>query len=100
LIVVLILGLFSECGIAGVLFIATVIYFPSKPLTAPSYTASLKRIEYTKALSKIIRQDCVYICVNTMQFHETCIHYSLVLFVSGFCGFLSSMGDTMLNKES
>jgi len=61
----------TECGIAGVLFIASVIYFPNKPPTAPSYTASLNRIEYTKSLSKIIRQDCVYICVNTMQFHET-----------------------------
>ena len=53
--------MYYECGIAGVLFIATVIYFPSKPPTAPSYTASLNRIEYTKALSKIIRNGPLWL---------------------------------------
>lgn len=48
--------LFSECIAAGVLFIAALIYFPDKPPTPPSYTASIKRIEYTAALCKIIRQ--------------------------------------------
>lgn len=45
----------SECMAAGALFIAGLIYFPDKPPTPPSYTASVKRIDYTNALGKIIR---------------------------------------------
>ncbi|KAJ8307421.1 hypothetical protein KUTeg_015505, partial [Tegillarca granosa] len=45
---------YIECGIAGVLFIAVLIYFPKKPPKPPSITASLHRVEYKKSLLQII----------------------------------------------
>ncbi|CAG2209210.1 DIRC2 [Mytilus edulis] len=51
----------TKCMAAGALFIAGLIYFPDKPPTPPSYTASVKRIEYTNALGKIIRSGPVWL---------------------------------------
>ncbi|VDI56415.1 MFS transporter, FLVCR family, disrupted in renal carcinoma protein 2 [Mytilus galloprovincialis] len=53
--------MYYECMAAGALFIAGLIYFPNKPPTPPSYTASVKRIEYTNALGKIIRNGPVWL---------------------------------------
>ncbi|KAK3106396.1 hypothetical protein FSP39_019110 [Pinctada imbricata] len=42
--------MYYECVASCSLFLATLIYFPSKPPTPPSKTASIQRVEYRRAL--------------------------------------------------
>lgn len=46
--------MYYECGLAAVVFIAVLIYFPNKPPSAPSYTASVKRVNYLNAICKLL----------------------------------------------
>lgn len=52
---------YIECGIAGVLFIAVLIYFPKKPPKPPSITAALHRVEYKKSLLQIIQHGRLWL---------------------------------------
>ncbi|KAK3106048.1 hypothetical protein FSP39_011651 [Pinctada imbricata] len=47
--------MYYECAASGILLLASVIYFPSKPPTPPSITASIQRVEYKKALLDIAK---------------------------------------------
>jgi len=40
---------------AGVLFLAALLYFPDKPPCPPSKTASIERVDYKEGLLKIVR---------------------------------------------
>ena len=46
---------FLECLAAVVGFVATLAYFPDKPPTPPSNSATVKRTEYTKAMCDILK---------------------------------------------
>ncbi|CAG2219534.1 DIRC2 [Mytilus edulis] len=46
--------MYYECGLAAIVFLAVLIYFPDKPPSAPSYTASVKRVHYLNAFCKLL----------------------------------------------
>ncbi|KAK3105810.1 hypothetical protein FSP39_006209 [Pinctada imbricata] len=50
----------SKCAASGILLLASVMYFPSKPPTPPSITASIQRVEYKKALLDIARNKFLW----------------------------------------
>ncbi|XP_022344894.2 solute carrier family 49 member 4 homolog isoform X1 [Crassostrea virginica] len=47
--------LYSECGLAGVIFLMCLVYLPSKPPTPPSASASIQRTNYKEALGSVAR---------------------------------------------
>ena len=60
--------LYFECGAAGILFLLTVIYFPSKPPKPPSASASIVREAYVAGLKMLLQNK---------QFWVTAIAYSV-----------------------
>ncbi|KAJ8316689.1 hypothetical protein KUTeg_005760 [Tegillarca granosa] len=53
--------MYIHCSITVVLFIAVLLYFPQKPPKPPSITASIERISYTKALSKVVKHGPLWL---------------------------------------
>ncbi|XP_071157380.1 solute carrier family 49 member 4 homolog isoform X1 [Mytilus edulis] len=53
--------MYVECIAAAVGFFAILLYFPDKPPTPPSNSASEKRIEYKKAVCQIIRHGPLWL---------------------------------------
>lgn len=56
--------LYSECGLAGVIFLLCLVYLPSKPPTPPSTSASLQRTNYKAALGSVARnRSLILLCL-------------------------------------
>ncbi|KAL3836655.1 hypothetical protein ACJMK2_022077, partial [Sinanodonta woodiana] len=55
--------LYMEFGAAGLLFILTLIYFPSRPPLPPSITASMERTSYKKGLVKLMSNGPMWLIV-------------------------------------
>ena len=46
---------FAECGFCGLVFLAVIIYFPAKPPTPPTVTASKANMPFVKAIRELFR---------------------------------------------
>ncbi|XP_045194753.2 solute carrier family 49 member 4 homolog [Mercenaria mercenaria] len=55
--------LYTHSAFAGLAFILTITYFPSKPPHPPSITASIQRTDYKQALIKILRNGSLWLIV-------------------------------------
>lgn len=49
----LVLFILAECGLAGLLFLFSLLYLPAKPPTPPSTSASVQRTNYMAALGSV-----------------------------------------------
>nr|XP_034303360.1 solute carrier family 49 member 4-like [Crassostrea gigas] len=47
--------LYSECGLAGLIFLLCLLYLPAKPPTPPSTSASVQRTNYKESLGSVAR---------------------------------------------
>ena len=45
----------AEFGVVTVLFLAVVIYFPDKPPRPPSYSAKIKREDFSAGVKQILK---------------------------------------------
>ncbi|CAH1773314.1 unnamed protein product [Owenia fusiformis] len=48
--------MYTECAVCGVLFLLVLIYFPDKPPTPPSASASKDRVDFKKGFGLLIRK--------------------------------------------
>ena len=55
--------LYTHTAIAGLVFVLTIVYFPSKPPHPPSITASLERTDYKKAMVKLLQNGSLWLIV-------------------------------------
>lgn len=56
--------LYSECGLAGLLFLFSLLYLPAKPPTPPSTSASVQRTNYMAALGSVARNgSLILLCL-------------------------------------
>jgi FLVCR family MFS transporter len=55
--------LYTHTAIAGLVFVITIVYFPTKPLLPPSITASIQRIDYKQALLKLLQNGSLWLIV-------------------------------------
>ena len=63
--------LFAEFGCCAALFLLTLVYFPTKPPTPPTITASVDRLEFKKGLKQLLQLRPPY--VNSLTFFYTYI---------------------------
>ncbi|XP_069111136.1 solute carrier family 49 member 4 homolog [Argopecten irradians] len=66
--------MFSECGLSALVMILVLLYFPSKPPTPPSTSASQERLDIKAGIKKLIRNK---------MFLLTCVIYGLPLGILG-----------------
>ncbi|XP_033725650.1 solute carrier family 49 member 4-like [Pecten maximus] len=59
----LMIYLYIQCGVSAALFIATLAYYPDKPPSAPSTTASMSRLTYKESFQKLFRNKHLVLLV-------------------------------------
>lgn len=96
----LVLFILAECGLAGLLFLFSLLYLPAKPPTPPSTSASVQRTNYMAALGSVARY--MGITVINKSYSCTGCGFRNILGLSTFVNFCKTTdfcGRSFVDKQ-